>query len=95
MWRGQDGTKMTETKTGGSAVCTPSQSNYPAGWRTIKVVRVSASQVQIYEDSVLIGTHATQVPGGSLPIRFSGWTYTFGPSQPIAIQVDWAKVTVN
>ncbi len=96
MWRGQDGDKYTETKivpTSCNGVIR--QTGYPAGWRTIKVVRVNSAQVDFYEDGVLLGTHTTSVPTGSIPIRFSAYTYTWGPSSPITIQVDWVKVTTG
>jgi len=94
MWRGQDRDKYTETKRSSSSYnCTKRQSNYPSGWRTIKVERVSSSQVKFYENESLIGTHSSYIPTGSLRIRFSAYTYTLAPSDYVTIWVDWVKVT--
>jgi len=94
MWRGQDRDKYTETKTSSSSYnCTKRQSNYPSGWRTIKVQRVSSSQVKFYENESLIGTHTSYIPTGSLRIRFSAYTYTLAPSDYVTIWVDRVKVT--
>jgi hypothetical protein len=94
MWRGQDRDKYTETKTGSSSnYCWFKESNYPSGWRTIKVERVSSSQVKFYENGSLIRTHSTYIPTGFLRIRFSAYTYTLAPSDYVTIWVDWVKVT--
>ncbi|MEX0621505.1 MAG: hypothetical protein WD187_00715 [Candidatus Woykebacteria bacterium] len=94
VWRGGDKDKRVLAESGGSVTCPIIQSSYPAGWRTIKIVRVSSSEARIYEDGVLLKTFNSNIPTGNLPVRISGYTHeTSWPSTEIWMYVDWVKVT--
>ena len=95
IWRGQDADGYSQTETGGAANCQSFIQNYPDGWRTIKIVRVSNTQAQFYENGTLYHTHFDYIPTGNLPIRFSGYTHNVGaPAAPYVIEVDWVRVTM-
>ena len=92
MVRGQDGDSYVETKTGNVHTCTLTTQSYPAQSGMLEITRAT-DHVQFVEDGVSLAPVTTNVPTGLLPIRFSAYTYTMPPMQPLEIDVDWVAVS--
>lgn len=92
MFRGQDGDGYVETKLGGGSTCTLTVHDYPAGTNTLQISR-GADQVLFTQNNVMFEPVKTNVPTGLLPIRFSAYTFTTAPDNPVQIDVDWVIVT--
>jgi hypothetical protein len=92
MFRGQDGDAYVETRSGGgTAACTLTTQNYPAGTNTMRISR-AADQVVFTENNVMLAPVKIGVPMGLLPVRFSAYTFTTAPAQPVQIDIDYVRV---
>jgi hypothetical protein len=93
MFRGQDGDGNVETKVaGGAPVCTLTAHNYPAGPNMLQISR-AADQVLFNQNNVMLPPVKTSIPAGLLPVRFSAYTFTMAPKQPVQIDVDYVRVS--
>jgi hypothetical protein len=91
MFRGQDGDGYVETKLAGTATCTLTTKDYPAGTHTMQISR-AADQVVFSQNGVALDPIKTRVPTGLLPVRFTAYTYQTAPGQAVQIDVDWVAV---
>jgi hypothetical protein len=92
MFRGQDGDGYLETKAGNTATCTRQLVNYPPGDRTLQITR-SGGQVVFRDSGTTYDPIKTTVPAGLLPVRFSAYTFTQAPMQPVQIDVAYVRVS--
>lgn len=92
MFRGQDGDSYVETKAGNVPNCVPRQTAYTAGTSTLQITR-TADQVVFRVDGVALEPIKSNVPTGRLPVRFSAYTFTQAPAEPIQIDIESVKVT--
>lgn len=92
MFRGQDGDAYVETKTGNVHTCTLTGQSYPTQSGMLRITR-AGDHVQFMQDGVALAPATMNVPTGLLPIRFSAYTYTMPPMQPLEIDVDWVAVS--
>jgi hypothetical protein len=90
MFRGQDSDSYVETKVGGA--CTFTAHGYPSGAKVMQISR-AADQVVFRENTVMVPPVKVNVPTALLPIRFSAYTYTMAPGQPVQIDVDYVHVS--
>lgn len=91
MFRGQDGDGYIESKAGSTYSCTRTLSMYPRSTSKLQITRM-ADQVVFHRDDTELPAMTTNVPGGLLPVRFSAYTYTTAPLQPVEIDVDYVFV---
>jgi len=91
MFRGQDGVFVVETALAGTNACPLREQNYLGVMHTLRVARVNDTVV-FGEDGTTV-TVTTAVPTTALPIRFSAYTFTAAPAQPVQIDVDSVTVT--
>jgi hypothetical protein len=87
MFRGQDGDSYVETKVATAYSCTKATTMYPAGTSKLQIVR-AADQVTFRQNGIALPSLSSNVPAGLLPIRFSAYTFTLPPGQPVQIDVD-------
>jgi hypothetical protein len=91
MFRGQDGDGYIETKVAGVYSCNQTVPMYPGGTNTIQIER-KADQVVFHQNNVTLPAITNNLPAGLLPVRFSAYTYTMAPTQPVQIDVDYVLV---
>ncbi|HWE26782.1 MAG TPA: thrombospondin type 3 repeat-containing protein [Polyangia bacterium] len=96
MFRGFNNELVIEPKAANLSQCLASNAepgSYLAGIRDFKVVRLSAGQIDFYDNGT-IQSDTARVPQGALPIRFGVFTSSVNPpSVPVVMHVDWVKVT--
>jgi hypothetical protein len=91
MFRGQDNVLTVETALAGTNACSLREQNYVAGKHALRVARVN-DMVVFGEDGATQAV-TTAVPTTALPVRFSAYTFTTAPVQPVEIDVDSVTVT--
>lgn len=92
MFRGQDDDGYVQTKTAHVSACSLATDTYPGGTRTLRIQRL-ADQVLFRQDSTQYPPARTRLPPMPLPVRFSAYTYTTAPAQPVQIDIEWVLVT--
>jgi hypothetical protein len=100
MARGQDNLLLYETiaGAGAGAECQPfpnEAGSYVDGDHLFEVVRLSAGQVNFYDNGTMI-SDINYIPAGALPVRLGVFSSTDNaPQAPVTMTVDWVKVTQN
>lgn len=92
MFRGQDEDGYIETKAAGVYSCNRTTTMYPGGAYRLQIDRRS-DQVSFRQNDAVLAPIVSNLPSGLLPVRFSAYTYTQPPAQPIDIQIDYVLVT--
>jgi hypothetical protein len=92
MFRGQDDDGYVQTKAAHVAACSLAADTYQGGTRTLRIQRL-ADQVLFRQDSTQYPPARSRLPTMPLPVRFSAYTYTTAPAQPVQIDIDWMLVT--
>jgi hypothetical protein len=91
MFRGQDGDGYIETKLAAVYSCNKTASMYTGGTSKLEIARMT-DQVVFRQNDVMFGPIKANLPTGPLPVRFSAYTYTMAPTQPVQIDVDYVIV---
>jgi hypothetical protein len=91
MFRAQDGDAYVETKVASAASCKLTTMMYPGGTGTYQIAR-AASQVVFTQNGATQPAVTANLPTGLLPVRFSAFTFSIMPAQPVQIDVDYVFV---
>jgi hypothetical protein len=98
LWRGQDSDLYVQPKSGNVGDCTLKlTSSYGASLPPLplvdfKIERVSDAIVNFSQDGASTQANSN-ISTIALPIRFSAYTFTSAPANPVDILVDWVSVT--
>jgi len=91
MFRGQDQDGYVETKASNLYSCNKTSPMYPGGSSRMQISR-AVDQVGFRQNDVMLATVTTNLPAGHLPVRFTAYTYTLAPTQPLQIDIDYVFV---